>query len=83
MDLVFGPQTYHRLPSLVEKAASNGKRIVDTEFPIEDKFDYLPDDTRNGLISRFLTIQEGCDRFAPSVLFLTLGVLSNHARRFQ
>lgn len=63
VDLVFGPQTYHRLPSLVEKAASNGKRIVDTEFPIEDKFDYLPDDTRNGLISRFLTIQEGCDRF--------------------
>jgi len=65
VDLVFGPQTYHRLPALLERAAS-GSRVLDTEFPAEEKFDFLPDEaapqTPGGVIA-FLTIQEGCDKF--------------------
>ena len=63
VDLVFGPQTYHRLPFMVQNAMAGGKRIVDTEFPVEDKFDYLAEGSQQGGPSKFLTIQEGCDRF--------------------
>jgi len=63
VDLVFGPQTYHRLPEMVESALRTGKRIVDTDFPVEDKFDFLPEERSSGDVSRYLTIQEGCDRF--------------------
>lgn len=63
VDLVFGPQTYHRLPAMVDEAVATGRRIVDTEFPVEDKFDFLAEETQRGTVSRFLTIQEGCDRF--------------------
>jgi tRNA-2-methylthio-N6-dimethylallyladenosine synthase len=63
VDLVFGPQTYHRLPEMVESALKSGARIVDTEFPVEDKFDFLPEQNHRGTVSQFLTIQEGCDRF--------------------
>lgn len=69
VDLVFGPQTYHRLPEMVARATreSSGKRgagrgIIDTDFPVEPKFDFLPDAASQGA-SAFLTIQEGCDRF--------------------
>jgi tRNA-2-methylthio-N6-dimethylallyladenosine synthase len=64
VDLVFGPQSYHRLPQLLAARRPGGKPIVETEFPAEDKFD--------GLVSRqqatrgvaaFLTVQEGCDKF--------------------
>ncbi|MCF6303429.1 MAG: tRNA (N6-isopentenyl adenosine(37)-C2)-methylthiotransferase MiaB [Devosiaceae bacterium] len=65
VDLVVGPQSYHRLPELVAKA-ENG-RVIDTEFPIEDKFEHLPAPTKKVTISRgltsFLTVQEGCDKF--------------------
>ena len=59
VDLVVGPQSYHRLPEMVE---AKGK-VVDTEFPAEDKFDHLP--TRRALRgpTAFLTVQEGCDKF--------------------
>lgn len=59
VDLVVGPQSYHRLPEMVE---ATGK-VVDTEFPAEDKFDHLP--TRRALRgpTAFLTVQEGCDKF--------------------
>ncbi|MEZ5911578.1 MAG: tRNA (N6-isopentenyl adenosine(37)-C2)-methylthiotransferase MiaB [Paracoccaceae bacterium] len=63
VDLVVGPQSYHRLPEMAAKVAT-GARAVDTEFPAEDKFDHLPD--RPGAGARptaFLTIQEGCDKF--------------------
>ena len=63
VDLVFGPQTYHRLPFMVQNAMAGGKRIVDTEFPVEDKFDYLTEGSQQNGPSKFLTIQEGCDRF--------------------
>ncbi len=65
VDLVFGPQSYHRLPDLVQRAKS--QRVIDTEFPEEDKFDYLPQASKQATIARglsaFLTVQEGCDKF--------------------
>ena len=65
VDLVVGPQSYHRLPDLLNKAR-HGKAI-DTEFPDEDKFDHLPPPARKRLMTRgpaaFLTVQEGCDKF--------------------
>ncbi|WP_417597263.1 tRNA (N6-isopentenyl adenosine(37)-C2)-methylthiotransferase MiaB [Pararhodobacter oceanensis] len=63
VDLVVGPQTYHRLPAM-EAAARAGERPVDTDFPDEDKFEHLPKGPRavRG-VSAFLTVQEGCDKF--------------------
>ncbi len=60
VDVVVGPQSYHRLPELL--ARSRETRVVDTEFPVEDKFDHLPA-RRNKGVSAFLTVQEGCDKF--------------------
>ena len=66
VDLVFGPQSYHRLPDLLARAARDGK-AVDTEFPVDDKFDHLaapsPAATRARGVSAFVTVQEGCDKF--------------------
>jgi tRNA-2-methylthio-N6-dimethylallyladenosine synthase len=66
VDLVFGPQSYHRLPELLARAARDGK-AVDTEFPIDDKFEHLaapsPAATRARGVSAFVTVQEGCDKF--------------------
>ena len=62
VDMVFGPQTYHRLPDLVVRAA-RGERALDTDFPAEDKFGALPGRSRSAPVSAFLTIQEGCDKF--------------------
>ncbi|MBY6202082.1 tRNA (N6-isopentenyl adenosine(37)-C2)-methylthiotransferase MiaB [Maritalea mobilis] len=63
VDLVVGPQTYHRLPSMME-ALGRGEKALDTEFPEEDKFAHLP---KARLPKRgptaFLTVQEGCDKF--------------------
>jgi len=65
VDLVMGPQSYHRLPDLLRRAESGG--VVDTEFPSENKFDHLPEESggraAGSRVSAFLTIQEGCDRF--------------------
>ncbi len=63
VDLVVGPQSYHRLPALVE-AAQAGRKALDTDFPDEDKFDHLArrPATRRAP-SAFLTVQEGCDKF--------------------
>jgi tRNA-2-methylthio-N6-dimethylallyladenosine synthase len=66
VDLVFGPQSYHRLPALLARAERDGK-AVDTEFPLDDKFDRLvPPSTqavRSRGVSAFVTVQEGCDKF--------------------
>ncbi len=66
VDLVVGSQNYHRLPELVARAAC-GEKIVDTEFPVEDKFELLAAPQRDAIrargISAFVTVQEGCDRF--------------------
>lgn len=68
VDMVMGPQTYHRLPEMVarmERAKTGGKptAIVDTDFPVESKFDYLPEETQVRTGTAFLSIQEGCDKF--------------------
>jgi MiaB/RimO family radical SAM methylthiotransferase len=63
VDIVLGPQTYHRLPEMVARAARAGGAVIDTEFPAEDKFDFLPDAAAPQGITAFLTIQEGCDKF--------------------
>ena len=63
VDLVVGSQNYHRLPEMV-RATDTGARPVDTEFPVEDKFDHLPDRPSAGARpTAFLTVQEGCDKF--------------------
>ena len=66
VDLVAGPQTYHRIADIVRKANS-GERVVETDFEIEEKFAKLPKATPKQTQSRgvaaFLTIQEGCDKF--------------------
>lgn len=66
VDLVVGPQTYHRLPALLDRVSGGGKAI-ETEFPAEDKFDHLPEARASVVASRgpaaFLTVQEGCDKF--------------------
>ena len=67
VDLVFGPQTYHRLPALLEQHARTGDAVVETEFPADEKFDAL-DAPANGKalkrgVAAFLTVQEGCDKF--------------------
>lgn len=61
VDMVFGPQTYHELPEMIIKAT--GERVVNTEFPVESKFDALPEENRSHGPSAYLSIQEGCDKF--------------------
>lgn len=75
VDLVVGPQSYHRLPTMM-KTVNEGKRALDTEFPEEDKFDHLPKDlTKRSSPTAFLTVQEGCDKFcAFCVVPYTRGV---------
>ena len=63
VDLVVGPQSYHKLPQM-EARVQSGKRALDTDFPEEDKFDHLakrPKAKRGP--TAFLTVQEGCDKF--------------------
>ncbi|MBO6724866.1 MAG: tRNA (N6-isopentenyl adenosine(37)-C2)-methylthiotransferase MiaB [Rhizobiaceae bacterium] len=66
VDLVIGPQTYHRLPDVVKKARA-GEKVVETEYAIEDKFAHLPGQQAKAVRARgvtaFLTVQEGCDKF--------------------
>tara|TARA_A100001037_G_scaffold292518_1_gene307946 strand:- start:11642 stop:13006 length:1365 start_codon:yes stop_codon:yes gene_type:complete len=61
VDVVFGPQAYHRLPDMVSQVTRQA--IVDTEFPVEAKFDFLPEESSPRGAAAFLTIQEGCDKF--------------------
>jgi tRNA-2-methylthio-N6-dimethylallyladenosine synthase len=61
VDVVVGPQAYHRLPELIARARA-GEKAVDTDMPLESKFDALPGRRLQGP-SAFLTVQEGCDKF--------------------
>ncbi len=67
VDIVLGPQTYHRLPEMVARAHRAGtdteRGVLDTEFPADSKFDHLPDRQHANGVSAFLSIQEGCDKF--------------------
>jgi tRNA-2-methylthio-N6-dimethylallyladenosine synthase len=65
VDLVVGPQSYHRLPEMLRQAALG--RVIDTDFPVEDKFDHLAQPSEEKIrqrgVTAFLTVQEGCDKF--------------------
>lgn len=73
VDIVLGPQTYHRLPEMVARAARAGGKVIETDFPAEQKFDFLPEATTAQAVpgasaaapglTAFLTVQEGCDKF--------------------
>ncbi len=71
VDMVFGPQTYHRLPEMVARVARAGAsgagtksaRVLETDFPVEAKFDELPEASASPAPAAFLTVQEGCDKF--------------------
>jgi len=63
VDIVLGPQSYHRLPEMVARAGRTARAVVETEFPVEEKFDHLPDASAPQGVTAFLTIQEGCDKF--------------------
>lgn len=66
VDVVIGPQTYHRLPQAIARARQ-GEKVVDTDYAVEDKFEHLPTADKKTITSRgvsaFLTVQEGCDKF--------------------
>ena len=63
VDLVVGPQAYHRLPAM-EARTRSGEKVIDTDFPEEDKFEHLPKATKaRRAPTAFLTVQEGCDKF--------------------
>ena len=63
VDIVLGPQSYHRLPEMVARASRAAGAVIETEFPAEDKFDHLPETTASQGVTAFLTVQEGCDKF--------------------
>ncbi|MBM3535465.1 MAG: tRNA (N6-isopentenyl adenosine(37)-C2)-methylthiotransferase MiaB [Alphaproteobacteria bacterium] len=63
VDIVVGPQSYHRLPELIARAARAGGQVLATDFPAEPKFDHLPEDGAAPGPQAFLSVQEGCDKF--------------------
>ena len=67
VDIVVGPQAYHRLPGMVARAGRERRAAVDTSMPADSRFDHLPEELAGPQpgrgVSSFLTIQEGCDRF--------------------
>ncbi len=63
VDIVVGPQSYHRLPEMIAKIARAGGHALETDFPALEKFDVLPKDTSPSGVTAFLTVQEGCDKF--------------------
>jgi tRNA-2-methylthio-N6-dimethylallyladenosine synthase len=62
VDVVFGPQTLHRLPELIEERRRSGRRVVDTSFPEIEKFDRLPEPSVDGP-SAFVSVMEGCSKY--------------------
>ena len=63
VDMIVGPQSYHRLPEMIARVAREGGHVLQTDFPAEDKFDHLPEERAASGATAFLTIQEGCDKF--------------------
>ncbi len=64
VDIVVGPQTYHKIPDLLKKVDEFDKAEIDISFPLEEKFNLIPQDNLNKKqLSSFLTVQEGCDKF--------------------
>ena len=62
VDLVFGPQTLHRLPAMIAEARDKGKPVVDISFPEIEKFDHLPPPRKEGATA-FVSIMEGCSKY--------------------
>ncbi len=62
IDIVLGPQSYHLLPQMIDDLKKNPKQI-NTEFIVNEKFDYLTEQKRKQGVSSYITIQEGCDKF--------------------
>ncbi len=81
VDMVFGPQTYHRLPEMVARATREAGSILDTSFPAEPKFDHLPETAAAAGVSALLTIQEGCDKFCPFCVVPYKGAPNSRGRR--
>jgi tRNA-2-methylthio-N6-dimethylallyladenosine synthase len=63
VDMVVGPQSYHRLPDMIARVTRGSEAVLETEFPVEEKFDLLPEENISRGASAFLTVQEGCDKF--------------------
>ena len=63
VDMVLGPQTYHKLPEMIAKVHRNSGEVLETDFDTLEKFDNLPESRQVKGFSSFLTIQEGCDKF--------------------
>ena len=63
VDMVVGPQSYHRLPEMIARVTRGAGAVLETEFPVEEKFDSLPEEEMPRGASAFLTVQEGCDKF--------------------
>src|SRR6201986_2904084 len=63
VDIVVGPQSYHRLPEMIAKIARQGGHALETDFPALEKFDALPREIATDGVTAFLTVQEGCDKF--------------------
>lgn len=63
IDMVFGPQTYHQLPEMIARVSRENGIVLNTEFPSEPKFDFLPLESASTSVSAFLAVQEGCDKF--------------------
>ncbi|MEM9233360.1 MAG: tRNA (N6-isopentenyl adenosine(37)-C2)-methylthiotransferase MiaB, partial [Pseudomonadota bacterium] len=63
VDLVFGPQSYHRLPEMIARAAREEGEVLETDFEAEDKFDALGQTREADGYTAFVTVQEGCDKF--------------------
>jgi len=63
VDIVVGPQSYHRLPEMIANIARGAHIALETDFPAEDKFDHLPEEQATNGPAAFLTVQEGCDKF--------------------
>jgi len=62
VDLVFGPQTLHRLPEMIGESKRTGQPVIDVSFPEIEKFDYLPEPKSDG-VKAFVTIMEGCSKY--------------------
>jgi len=63
VDIVVGPQSYHRLPEMIARIARLGGHALETDFPALEKFDALPKESSATGVTAFLTVQEGCDKF--------------------
>ena len=63
IDIVLGPQSYHLLPTMLDDVRDRKVRSINTEFIVNEKFDYLSEQGKPKGVSSFVTIQEGCDKF--------------------